>query len=298
MKIFFILPFSAFFRLIYFSFMISIWPKLNIKRWFFINKVKRNTFDLENYLQHHNDRYFHYLKFKSTIALLAKTINYSGIEAVLQQKLALYKHYNQMQINLDFVQTNSDILQSYHGHYRIIDEERFVSNKQTGGLCWQLTKVFQPHGRGYEINSKDNYFFEGLYREGLRFHGRIFHYDTKFIFYGLFDDGEPYDGIISMPCGRRYEGVVSSMEKPHGNGFLIFENGNCLHGNFNNGRFEDGIYKDFINDDMLQIKKVSIDFRDKFFQNKLKKQQNSTKNDNTCSKSIVTETKKDSWVSV
>lgn len=299
---FFILPFSAFFKLMYFSFIMNFWSKINTKNWF-ITSGKKKNFDLERYLQHHSDRYFHYLKFKSTVALLSRTINFSALEDVFKQKYALYQHCKQMQINLDFIERNSDILQSYHGHYRIIDEERFVSNKQTaGGLCWELTKVFQPHGRGYQVDSKHNCFFEGLYREGLRFHGRIYHYDTKFIFYGLFDDGEPYDGIISMPSGRRYEGVVSSTEKPHGNGFLIFENGNYLHGIFNNGRFEKGVYRDFINDDTLQIEKVLIDFRDKLFESKLEKKQSFAKSfvptHNTFPKTFLPESKNDKWVSV
>ena len=269
---FFVFPPSSFFKLIYFYISTIVWNKK-----VFIQNVKlpvRKTFQLEKYVQSHNDKYSHYLKFQKTLELLSKTLNISNIEEIIISKCAFMAHRKRMQINFDFIHYNRKIFERYSGNFRIVDEEEFFSpkSKSKNGLYWKLIKVFQPHGRGYDVDEENNTFFEGLYHNGLRFHGRLYHYDSKYIFYGLFENGKPYDGIISMPSGSRYEGTVSFTEKPDGQGFFVFENGNYLHGTFNDGYFVKGIYKDFIGGETFYIKnEICIDFRDKFFQTKLEK---------------------------
>jgi hypothetical protein len=270
---FFVFPPSSFFKLIYFYISTSI---LN-KKVFIIDDVhlpSTKTFQLEKYVRSHNDKYSHYLKFQKTLELLSKTLNLSNIEEIIIAKCAFMEHRKKMQINFDFIHYNRKILETYNGSFRIIDKEEFclVKSKSKSGLRWKLMKVFQPHGRGYHIDEENNTFFEGLYHDGICFHGRLYHYDSKYIFYGLFENGKPYDGIISMPSGSRYEGTVSSSEKPNGHGFFVFENGNYLHGIFHEGYFTKGIYKDFKRDGTFYVKnEISIDFRDKFFQSKLEK---------------------------
>lgn len=219
------------------------------------------------YVQRHTDRVNHANRFQECLNNIRKVINYTNIELLLTKRKYEIEHRIKMKPNLNFVRDNKYILEKHVGAFKITDAQKLQLTHK-GKLEWKIMKKYVPDGKGMERS--ENYFFEGTYANGKKKFGRLYDFKSKEIFYGLFENDEKIDGIISMPNGRRYEGSFKKNE-PDGNGFLVFHDGSYFDGVFVQGDLNKGLFYNKKETKVSYFENFNHSFRDEILLKKMDK---------------------------